>query len=61
MIPTSRCYVWTLSLSRCRSLIGIAGLSAAYGVLKAQREGANVKLDVYEGAVRHSFRTTSFL
>jgi hypothetical protein len=32
--------------------VGIAGLCAAYGVLKAQREGANVKLDVYEGAVR---------
>ena len=29
---------------------GIAGLSAAIGVLKAQKEGANVVVDLYEAA-----------
>lgn len=29
---------------------GIAGLSAAIGILKAQKEGSNVVVDIYEGA-----------
>lgn len=42
-----------LPRSRHAGFIGIAGLAAAQGFLQLQKEGANIKLDVYEGAVGH--------